>query len=60
MKRLQNKISESYLALPVTSAYAAGVWVFCGLFQEKPIIGDTWGIFILIAIEQEKKCSNEE
>ena len=35
MKRLQNKISESYLALPVTSAYAAGVWVFCGLFQEK-------------------------
>ncbi len=35
MKRLQNKISESYLALPVTSAYATGVWVLYGLFLEK-------------------------
>lgn len=34
MKRLQNKISESYLSLPVTSAYATGVWVLSGLFQE--------------------------
>ncbi len=34
MKRLQNKVSESKLSLPITSVYAAGVWVLAGLIQE--------------------------
>ncbi len=35
MKRLQNKISESRLTLPITSVLATGVWVLAGLFQEQ-------------------------
>lgn len=35
MKRLQNKISESRLTLPITSVMATGVWVLAGLFQEQ-------------------------
>lgn len=34
MKRLQNKISESKLTLPITSVYATVIWVLAGLIQE--------------------------
>lgn len=34
MKRLQNKVSDSKLSLPITSVYAIGVWVLAGLIQE--------------------------
>ena len=33
-KRLQNKVSESKLTLPIISLYAIGIWVLCGLIQK--------------------------
>ncbi len=34
-KRLQNKIAESKLALPVMLVYATGIWLIYGLFQKQ-------------------------
>lgn len=34
-KRLQNKVVESKLALPVTFLYAIVIWVICGLIREQ-------------------------
>lgn len=35
IKRLQNRIAESKLALPVTAVYAAGIWLICGLIDKE-------------------------
>ena len=34
MKRLQNHIAESRIALPVTAVFALVVWIACGLFAQ--------------------------
>ena len=45
IKRLQNRIAESKLALPVTAVYAVGVWLICGLITK-----EWWVQFGLFAI----------
>lgn len=35
VKRIQNKVVESRLTLPVTMVYAAVVWLLCGLTEER-------------------------
>lgn len=45
MKRLQNHIAESRIALPVTAVYAIVVWTVCGLFTHS-----WWGQFACFAL----------
>lgn len=44
-KLIQNKVSDSRLTLPITIAYAIGVWVVCGLFTQ-----NLWLQFICFGI----------
>ena len=34
IKRIQNKVAESRIALPVTTAYALGIWLIAGLITQ--------------------------
>ena len=34
IKRIQNKVAESRLTLPVVAAYGIGIWLLCGLIQQ--------------------------
>lgn len=44
-KRLQNKVAESKLALPLASVYATGVWLLCGLIQQQ-----WWAQFVCFGV----------
>lgn len=45
MKRLQNKVAESRMALPVTSVYAVAIWLAAGLAG-----GGLWMQFVCFAV----------
>ena len=45
MKRLQNTVSESRLALPCVATYAIGIWLLAGLLQE-----NWWIQFAIFAV----------
>ena len=45
MKRLQNTVSESRMALPCTAAYAICIWLLAGLLQ-----GNWWIQFAIFAV----------
>ena len=44
-KRLQNKVAESRLTLPLTAVYAAVVWIACGL-----LASEMWPQFICFVV----------